>query len=68
MGWLLGYRTFDSSYNINFTLGASGSPTEEVTGSSLLDVYGTKYILLELEDYNNNNFNSNFVAVNDDEE
>ena len=68
LGWLLGYRTFDSSYNINFTLGASGSPTEEVTGSSLLDVYGTKYILLELEDYNNNHFNRNFVAVNDDVE
>lgn len=63
-GWLLGYRTFDSSYNINFTLNSGTS----VTGSSLLDVYGTKYILLELEDYNNNHFNRNFVAVNDDVE
>lgn len=65
-GWLLGYRTLDVSYNINITLSALGSGTNTSTGNSLLDVYGTKYILLELEDYNNNNFNRNFVAVNDD--
>ena len=66
LGWLLGYRMLDVSNNINTTLGASGSGTNTSTGNSLLDVYGTKYILLELEDYNNNNFNRSFVAVNDD--
>ena len=66
LGWLLGYRMLDVSNNINTTLGAFGSGTNTSTGNSLLDVYGTKYILLELEDYNNNNFNRSFVAVNDD--
>ena len=63
LGWLLGYR-LDNSYNITTNIDASGS----VTGTSLLDVYGPKYILLQLEDYNNNHFNRNFVAVDDNVE
>ena len=63
LGWLLGYR-LDNSYNITTTIDGSGS----TTGPSLLDVYGPKYILLQLEDYNNNHFNRNFVAVDDNVE
>ena len=60
LGWLLGYR-LDNSNNITTTID-SGSTS---TGSSLVDVYGPKYILLQLEDFNNNHFNRNFITVDD---
>ena len=66
-GWLLGFRTFDSSFNIRYEIEQLGG-NNVITSNSLLDVYGPKYILLELEDYNNNHFNRNFVAVDDNVE
>lgn len=61
LGWLLGYRSFDADYNILFDIDAN----ETITGNALLDVYGPRYILLEIEDFNNNHFNRNFVAIDD---
>ena len=62
LGWLLGWRNLDNSYNNIIDL-SGGSYIES---DSLLDVYGTKYVLLELDDYNNNQLNRNFVSVHDD--
>lgn len=61
LGWLLGYRTFDTSYNIQYNIGAG----ETIIGDALLDVYGPRYLLLEVEDFNNNHFNRNFVGIDD---
>lgn len=63
-GWLLGFKTFDTSYNIQYTIQAS----QTIFSSGLLDVYGPRYILLELDDYNNNHYNRNYISVDDTQE
>lgn len=60
-GWLLGFKTFDPSFNIVVTI----EPLTTVTSIGLLDVYGPRYILLEIDDFNNNHYNKNFISVDD---
>jgi hypothetical protein len=60
-GWLLGFKTFDASFNIILTI----QPSSMITSIGLLDVYGPRYILLEIDDFNNNHYNKNFISVDD---
>jgi hypothetical protein len=60
-GWLLGFKILDSSFNIVTTI----EPSSSITSSGLLDVYGPRYILLEIDDFNNNHYNKNYISVDD---
>jgi hypothetical protein len=61
LGWLLGCRNFDSSNNLSVTI----DPSSEILLSSQVDVYGTKYIYMVLDDFNNNYCTNAIVNVSD---
>ena len=52
LGWIMGYRL---PY---FNVDPSGNP-----GSCILDLTGTKYILLVIDDYNQNHVNNSIVSI-----
>jgi len=52
LGWLMGYRV---PYE---TIDPSGN-----TASSVLDVIGTKYLILVIDDYNQNHVNNSLVSI-----
>jgi hypothetical protein len=55
LGWILGFR--DTSYNI--------SESNQITSEAVIDVYGSKYFFIALDDYNQNHLNSGLVSVID---
>ena len=73
LGWLLGYRTntdtelkivVDSSLNY---LDASSPPKiiNGIRSQSSIDVYGTKYLMVVLDDFNQNHLNSGLINIVD---
>jgi hypothetical protein len=54
LGWVLGYRIPFQNVNI------SGN-----TASSLLDLNGTKYLILIIDDYNQNHINNGIVSISE---
>jgi hypothetical protein len=52
LGWIMGYRL--PYYNVD----VSGNP-----GSSILDLTGTKYLILVIDDYNQNHVNNSLVSI-----
>ena len=70
LGWLLGFRTLSTeinpatNYNVkdpytnNFLLG-------QYRASSTVDVFGPKYLLLTLDDFNNNKPNKDLISLID---
>lgn len=56
LGWLLGFRTQST------TLPTS---TDTVKAPSTIDIYGPKYLLLTLDDYNNNKPNKDLISLID---
>jgi hypothetical protein len=52
LGWILGFRT--SYINVN----SSGN-----TPTSLLDLNGPRYLILIIDDYNNNHLNNNLISI-----
>lgn len=61
LGWILGFKTFDVSNNLQFIIDASSS----MTSSGLVDTLGPRYILLEIDDFNNNHYNRNYISIDD---
>lgn len=51
LGWLLGFRE------------AAYSGAASYTGESLLDVYGTRYLFLEVDDFNQNRLNQGIISL-----
>jgi len=69
LGWLLGFRSPLTTCTLQeTTVLDSGTPVTETlythTAESLVDVSGTKYIILSLDDYKTNRLNRNIVSVN----
>ena len=54
LGWLMGFR--NSSYTIN----SSGG---KITGEAIVDTWGTRYLILTIDDFNNNYFNQGLVGI-----
>jgi hypothetical protein len=63
LGWLMGYRGNNNPVpnKLIYTIPASGAPI--VTAEALADTYGPKYILLVLDDYNQNHLNKGLVTI-----
>ena len=55
LGWLLGFRTQ------SITIGVS----ETITSPSTIDTYGPRYLLLTLDDFNNNKPNKDLISLID---
>ncbi len=53
LGWLMGYRVPYINVDID-----NGN-----TGSSILDLTGTKYLILAIDDYNQNHVNNSLVSI-----
>jgi hypothetical protein len=70
LGWLLGYRSSDDT-NLGIVVDSSlnyfnGSTiTNGVWSSSPIDVYGTKYLMLVVDDFNQNHLNSGLINIVD---
>jgi len=70
LGWLLGYRS-DNDTNFEIIVDSSlnylsGSTiTNGVWSSSPIDVYGTKYLMLVVDDFNQNHLNSGLINIVD---
>jgi len=62
LGYLLGFKMYNSDNNIEFTLNFG----EKITGNSIVDVYGPKYLLLGIEDFNNNKLNKGVISSTDE--
>jgi hypothetical protein len=52
LGWLMGYRVPYENVNQNGN-----------TGSSVLDLIGTKYLILVIDDFNQNHVNNSLVSI-----
>jgi hypothetical protein len=69
LGWLMGYRGNNQSVpvvpnTLIYTIPAYTTPTSGiVTAEALADTYGPKYILLVLDDYNQNHLNKGLVTI-----
>lgn len=61
LGWLLGFRMFDADYNLEYTIAGGSS----IIADAMVDTFGPKYILLALDDFNNNHVNRNYVSIDD---
>jgi len=57
LGWLLGFR------NVSYVL----TPDSSITGEAVTDLYGTKYLILIIDDFNANRVNRNFITSQDKE-
>jgi hypothetical protein len=70
LGWLLGYRS-DNDINFEITVDSSlnyfnGSTiTNGIWSKSPIDVYGTKYLMIVLDDFNQNHLNSGLINIVD---
>lgn len=56
LGWILGFR--EKRYTI--------SPSSSITSEAMVDLYGPKYLLLCVDEFNNNNVNKSVINVTDD--
>lgn len=54
LGWNLGYRNI-SYNNVNSTVG--------ITGEAVLNTQGTKYLVLSIDDFNQNHINNGLVSI-----
>jgi hypothetical protein len=59
LGWMLGFR--EQSYSNLSDVDVSWNHT----GEAIADIYGTKYIMIYLDDFNQNRVNSNLVNIQD---
>lgn len=60
LGWILGFR--NNSYNDSDAV--ENSPGNYIfTSESFIDVYGPRYLILVLNDYNSNSLNKGLVSV-----
>ena len=58
LGWVMGYRLPE----INIVSTTTGQ-IEELVAPAILDLIGTKYIILILDDYNQNHINNGLVTI-----
>lgn len=66
IGILLGFKTYDNTNSIKYTvLSDNGVNNNTITGNSVVDTYGPKYILLGIDEYNNNKVNKNIIGITD---
>lgn len=56
LGWLLGFRTQSTEL-------PNTTSTDTVKAPSTIDIYGPKYLLLTLDDYNNNKPNKDLISL-----
>ena len=81
LGWILGYRPGDDKTlpitfsrevisGINYNIGASAYPYNLVNGifsEGPIDTYGTKYLIVVLDDFNQNHLNNGLVNIVDND-
>lgn len=62
LGVLLGLKEYDSTNSIKYLVEQNNGT---ITGNGLVDTYGPKYILLGIEEFNNNKINRNIIGTAD---
>jgi hypothetical protein len=81
LGWILGYRPGDDktlpitfsrivSSSINYNLSTTPNPynlSNGVFSEGSIDIYGTKYLIVVLDDFNQNHLNNGLVNIVDND-
>jgi hypothetical protein len=67
LGWLLGFQNITTTNYISSIeyVVSSGST---ITGESMIDVYGTRYVLLAIDDFNKNSVSRGLINIYDSKE
>ena len=63
LGWLMGYRGTTAVPPVPNQLLYTLSPGSSATSEALADTYGPKYLILVLDDYNQNHLNKGLVTI-----
>jgi len=61
LGWLMGFRK--KEYRITAVPEYSNTVIESITGESLVDTYGSRYVLLYVDEYINNRVTQGLVSL-----
>ncbi len=72
LGWFLGFRNFTGenvvSANSNTTLQYSIQPSTSITGTAIANLPTTKYIIVVVEDFNNNQVSGSLIQTKLDQD
>jgi hypothetical protein len=67
LGWLMGYRGTNQVLPVPnqllYTIPANTLPNNAITTEAVTDTYGPKYLLIVLDDYNQNHLNKGLVTI-----
>ena len=63
LGWLMGYRGTNQVPPVPNQLLYTIQPSASVVSEALADTYGPKYLILVLDDYNQNHLNKGLVTI-----
>ena len=63
LGWLMGFRGTNQVPALPNQLLYTVPPTSSITTEALTDTYGPKYLILVLDDYNQNHLNKGLVNI-----
>lgn len=67
LGWLLGFHditNIDYKSKIEYIIPGIPNPSS-ITANTILDIEGTRYLMIAIDDYNKNNINNDFINVYD---
>ena len=65
LGWSMGFRPdYSNTYSTDISYTVTSGST--LTAESILDTYGTKYVYVVIDDYNQNHMNKGLVAIDND--
>ena len=67
LGWLMGYRGTNQvppvPNQLLYTIPANTLPNNAIVAEAVADTYGPKYLLIVLDDYNQNHLNKGLVTI-----
>jgi hypothetical protein len=66
LGWILGFRSLQTNSLNRTIMEYTITSGNHIRGESLVDIYGPRYILLEIDDYNYNKVNKGIINVTED--
>jgi hypothetical protein len=64
LGWVMGFRTILVPFTI-ISFDDGTTTIENITGSANLDLYGPRYLILSIDDYNQNHINNGLVSISE---
>lgn len=61
LGIQLGFKNYDATNSLKYTIMTNSS----VVSNGIVDTYGPRYLILAIEEFNNNKVNNNIIGIQD---